>query len=248
MADQNTALPIRSPQDADQRVQTKVVDFTTPAQGLTVDSSGAASTNETKIAGTAVAVNNGSANAGTQRVTIADDSTGQVRLAAGAATIGSLAANQSVNVNQIAGTTTAVNTGNANAGTQRVVLASDQPTVSVSLGNPSGTLVEDFKNATAIAVSATDNHDYTVTALTTLTLKRIYASASGKAKMEVSIDFGAGLVLQFVQFNSTANPNMEVDLLQLGVTVAAGLVVRVAMTNLDLAAQNLYSTINGTEN
>jgi hypothetical protein len=78
----------------------------------------------------------------------------------------------------------------------------------------------------------------------TLTLNKIYASASGKAKMEVFLDS----VLTYVEFNSTANPNMEVDLRQLGVTVGAGLVVRVAMTNLDLAAQNLYSTIIGTEN
>jgi hypothetical protein len=43
-----------------------------------------------------------------------------------------IAANSSVNVAQVGGTTTTTNTGNASAGTQRVVLATDQPTVPVS--------------------------------------------------------------------------------------------------------------------
>ena len=42
-----------------------------------------------------------------------------------------LPANASVNLNQVAGTGLAVNTGNASAGTQRVVLATDQPSVMV---------------------------------------------------------------------------------------------------------------------
>lgn len=44
-------------------------------------------------------------------------------------TIGSLPANVSVNMEQVAGTTTDTNTGNASAGTQRVVLASNQPAI-----------------------------------------------------------------------------------------------------------------------
>jgi len=48
-----------------------------------------------------------------------------VVLGAGAATIGALTANQSINVAQIAGTTTAVNNGVVGAGVQRVTIASD---------------------------------------------------------------------------------------------------------------------------
>jgi len=43
-----------------------------------------------------------------------------------------LPANQSVNLNQVVGTTCDVNTGNASAGTQRVVLASNQPAVPIT--------------------------------------------------------------------------------------------------------------------
>lgn len=46
--------------------------------------------NVTKLAGTAISVNNGTTDAGTQRVTISSDSTGQVKLAAGVAEIGNV--------------------------------------------------------------------------------------------------------------------------------------------------------------
>ena len=58
--------------------------------------------------------------------------TGAVVLAAGAAVVGSLAANQSVNNAQTAGVATAAGAGVSTAGTQRMVLATDviQPAVS----------------------------------------------------------------------------------------------------------------------
>lgn len=37
MADQNTSLPVRSEADIDERLQSKIVDFTTPTQGMEVD-------------------------------------------------------------------------------------------------------------------------------------------------------------------------------------------------------------------
>lgn len=122
--------------------------------------------------------------------------------------------------------------------------------VFVTSAGPSGTHVNDYKDATAIAGAASDNHDYTVTALKTLTLNSVLASASGKAKMEIQIEtaVASGVFLtKFVQFNSTADTNMEVVLTD-SISVAAGVRVRVIMTNLDKAAQDLYSTICGTEN
>ncbi len=52
---------------------------------------------------------------------------GSETLAAGSNVIGSLTANQSVNTAQVAGTTTDTNSGSKSAGTQRVVIATDQP-------------------------------------------------------------------------------------------------------------------------
>lgn len=68
---------------------------------------------------------NGVAGTGVQRVTLASDSTGQVTLAAGAATIGALTANQSVNVAQINGVTPLMGNGASGTGAARVTIAND---------------------------------------------------------------------------------------------------------------------------
>lgn len=77
------------------------------------------------FAGVLGVAGNGVSGTGVQRVTIASDSTGQVTLATGAATIGALTANQSVNVAQINGVTTTMGNGVSGTGVQRVTLASD---------------------------------------------------------------------------------------------------------------------------
>lgn len=89
-------------------------------------------TNLSQMSGTAISMNNGTTDAGTQRVTLSSDSTGQVKLATGANTIGALTANQSVNLAQVAGTTTSTGNGTANAGCQRVTIASDNTAFSVN--------------------------------------------------------------------------------------------------------------------
>lgn len=89
--------------------------------------------NTGSINGVATTMGNGVSGTGVQRVTLASDSTGQVALAAGSATIGALTANQSINAAQLAGTTTDTNSGNKSAGTLRVVLATDQPALTNKL-------------------------------------------------------------------------------------------------------------------
>jgi hypothetical protein len=68
-----------------------------------------------------VAGGSGTVGATTQRVVLATD----VALPAGTNVIGALSANQSVNVAQIAGTTTSTGNGTSGAGVQRVTIASD---------------------------------------------------------------------------------------------------------------------------
>ena len=61
--------------------------------------------------------------------------TGQtIGLSSGAAVIGALTANQSVNTTQLNGVAVAVGTGASSTGTQRVILATDQGTIPVSSG------------------------------------------------------------------------------------------------------------------
>lgn len=86
--------------------------------------SGAQATQST-FAGVLATTGNGVSGTGVQRVTLASDSTGQVALAAGAATIGALTANQTVNVAQINGVTTTMGNGASGTGVQRVTIASD---------------------------------------------------------------------------------------------------------------------------
>lgn len=112
-----------------------------------------AQTDITTMNGVAVSMNNGTSDPGTQRVTLASDSTGRVALASGSNTVGtvtvnslpsivvsalpsipagsntigtvSITPNSSVDIAQVGGTATSVNNGTVDAGTQRVTLASD---------------------------------------------------------------------------------------------------------------------------
>lgn len=112
-----------------------------------------------------------------------------------------------------------------------------------------GTHINDYKDASSIAAAGTDNHDYTVTAGKTLYLTQVESSGSGKAKMLLQIETGVATGVftpKFAQFNSTATSDMQLTLTQ-SIIVAAGVRVRVTMTNRDNQAQDLYSTICGTE-
>jgi hypothetical protein len=112
-----------------------------------------------------------------------------------------------------------------------------------------GTEVGAYNTAAAIAAAATSNHVYTVTAGKTLLLKQIEATASGKAKIEVQVETGVATgvyTTKFVQFNSTANPNMSIHL-ESPISVAAGVRVQIIRTNKDQQAQDLYSTLLGQE-
>lgn len=110
-----------------------------------------------------------------------------------------------------------------------------------------GTAKADFKMASAIASGASDNHDYT--AIGAFMLNQVEAAGSGKAKMIISIETGVAtgtFTTRFVQFNSTAETNMSIIFAD-PLPVAAGVRVRVSMSNRDLLAQDLYSTICGLE-
>jgi acylphosphatase len=112
-----------------------------------------------------------------------------------------------------------------------------------------GTEINSYNTAASIAGGASSNHDYTVSGGTTLLLKQIEASASGKMKIEVQIETGVATNVfntRFVQFNSTANTNMSIHL-DAPISVAAGVRVRVIRTNRDNQSQDVYSTISGIE-
>lgn len=119
--------------------------------------------------------------------------------------------------------------------------------VYVTSGAASGSEVNDYDTAAAVAAAASDNHDYTVTG-TTLLLKQITAAASGKMKVELQVGPIASLVSKGVWFNSTASPNIDITLAQpIEVPVTGTGTVRLIRTNLESSAQDVYSTIIGSD-
>lgn len=161
---------------------------------------------------------------------------------------------------QLGNATGAADYGNGATGAQTLRVAANLAVAGadVSASNPVpvviasdnvGTEVNAYNTASAIAAGASSNHDYTVTALKTLLLTQIEATASGRAKIEVQVETGVAtgtFQTRFVQFNSTAETNMSIQL-KSPISVAAGVRVRVIRTNRDLLPQDLYSTISGQE-
>lgn len=96
---------------------------------------------------------------------------GTVTANAGSGTF-NIQANASVNVNQIGGTAVTTNIGNAGAGTQRVVLASDQPVLSTVATTPTIATYSASVNGLVTALLATDI--FTITGSGTKTVK-VYA-------------------------------------------------------------------------
>lgn len=131
--------------------------------------------------------------------------------------------------------TLAINTD----GSINVIVSEDVP----------GDEIVDFNTSAAVAKNVTVNHDYTVTAAKTFTGEELFASGSGKLKVEVQLETAAASGVFdtiFVGFNSTANPNVDIRLDRM-VKQVAGAIVRIAITNRDNQAQDVYSTLTGIE-
>lgn len=190
------------------------------------------------VAGATTSVNNGTVDAGTLRVTLASNSTGQVALAAGSATIGALTANQTVNLAQVNGVTPLMGNGVSGTGAQRVTLASDS-TGQVALAAGSATIgaltANQSVNIAQIAgVTATPSTDYLqdgALTVSTTTGPMMMARASAVTPTSVSADndaamlwvrpSGALMVSQLDPCSSEAKITAPFSLIARGVIVAA---------------------------
>lgn len=117
--------------------------------------------------------------------------------------------------------------------------------INVVVQEDTGTETVDFNTTAAVAGGATSNHDLVFASASKLF--QIEASASGKLKIEVQIETGAATGVfntKLVAFNSTANPNISLELSKYA-SIPAGARVRVIRTNKDMQAQDVYSTIVG---
>jgi hypothetical protein len=227
MADYDSSLPVRTENAGD--VIAKIADANTPSQQLAIDVSGKITTK----------LNDGSGNS-------LSSTGGALHIADGG---GSITVDGSVTV-----TATQLDIDDLNA-TDDAVSAwlKDEAGNAFSSGNPlpveiisstSGTEVNAYDTQATLAAAASDNHDYTVSG--TMIFKGVWATASGKLKVEVQIDPDglSGYSTKYVGFNSTANPNIDLKFSQ-SLELANGALVRVIRTNLDKASMDVYSTIEG---
>ena len=231
MSDIASSLPIRTELNGD--VVTKLCDGTTVSQTLAIDNTGAASVKmkngvtdpasiEVVVAGAAIDPR------AIRALTSTDVVTANIKDSAGASiTVGQKAMEASV----------------------PVVIANNQSPIPVQVvAGVFGTEVDDYKED-VVTTAAPVNHDYSITALKTLKIEKIWASASGKIKIEVQTSSNGTLfVTKFVGFNSTSNPNIDIDLANMILSDSgAGAKIRIIKTNLDKATQSIYSTISGVE-
>jgi hypothetical protein len=126
--------------------------------------------------------------------------------------------------------------------------SSANPLPVASVDVEAGTKIHDYDPAVGIAaLGGTDNHDYTVTVGKTLKFKQVIASASDKMKVEVQIGPSGGPFITKAVLFSTATNTIIDETFADPIDVASGNVVRLIRTNRDNLAQDLYSTIVGTE-
>lgn len=184
------------------------------------------SVNQAQIAGTATDTNSGVKSAGTQRVVLATDQpaltnalkvdgsavtqpvsgtitanagTGPFPVSdnAGSLTVDASAATFGVNQAQVSGTAISVNSGAKDAGTQRVILASDQTVVPVS--DNAGSLTVDAPAGTPVFVRLSDG----AAAITTLPVSLAAAVAVTDNSGSLTVDAPVGTPVFVTQTPST---------------------------------------------
>lgn len=255
MADFDSQLPVRSEADGDGRVQTKLVDSTNPgSQQGEIDSD-----NNLHVEV------NGDDPGGTERILRLSEQ-GHASIDgihdgtnnSDPSNIGLIAHSRAASPSDTEQTerlTSVIDSG----GTIRALdialhdesgnaYSSSNP-LPVTISNTEGTLVHDYQTTASVAGGSSVQHDYTVSSSTTLSVEQVWATGSGKIKLELQVEdsVGAGTyTTQAVGFNSTADPNINFAL-ERPIEVSADVNVRVQLTNRDRQAQDLYSTLVGVE-
>jgi len=142
-----------------------------------------------------------------------------------------------VNQTQVDGTAVSVNTGNADAGTQRVVIASNQPAIAVTFGVV-GTPTYDYATTPSLASGATATHSVAGP----ITVDAVEASASGELKLTVAWGITGSEVTYMQQFTSASNKNAEWKFPQ-SIVLASGSSIKLTIKNQDTSAMDVYSSV-----
>ena len=258
MSDQPTALPVRSEADGtDERLQSKIVDFTTPAQGMEVDTDNNAhveihghkpdgSTDVVmRLSQLGVPNSDGLYDVTDNSKPSSSADIAHSRDAAPDET------KQTLRVTAIAGEANSVcKDVSLHDGTGQYYDQNNP--LPVSIEESPGSEICDYQTDAAVAKDASADHDYSVIDGNILLFTGFSASGSGKIKVEVQIGDGAVsevFATKEVNFNSTANTNVNFTFptpIKV-VGTANSTTVRITLTNRDNSAQDLYSTIFGLE-
>jgi hypothetical protein len=242
MSDYNSSLPVRTENNGD--VVARIADATLPSQQLKVNADGSINVTD----------NGASLTVDATDLDIRDLSASQDNVAISDGT-DTLAVNSDGSINAVV-TATNLDIRDLTSATDSVAADIRVGGNAVSVSNPvpvfvsaniAGTEINDYNTAASVAANASSNHDYL--AVGEFLLTQISASASGKMRIEVRVETAANSNVfntRFVQFNSTANPNINIAL-KSPISVPAGARVRVVRTNRDNQPQDLYSTISGQE-
>ncbi len=137
--------------------------------------------------------------------------------------------------------------GSDDGGTTQRVLKTDAAgrlDVVVS-ASAAGDEINDYQTSAAVAKDGVVNHDYTVSVGKTLRLTQIIAAGAGRKKVELISDPLGTPVSHFVSFgeaHADAGATFATPL-----EFAASTVLRLAVTNTDNSASDLYSNLIGQE-
>jgi hypothetical protein len=119
----------------------------------------------------------------------------------------------------------------------------------VSSSDVAGNSVDNYQTSASLAAGSSVSLDYTVSAGKTFYTRQFWAAGSGKIKLQCEYETAAasGIFNTFwVGFNSTADTNILIPVPS-AKTQVTGARIRMVISNLDLAAQDVYSTLSGTE-
>ena len=172
--------------------------------------------------------------------------TNAVQLTAGAAVIGALTANQSTNTTQIGGNAVSVGSGASGTGTQRVILATDQATVPVSMGLSYTTTDSGLLTSASLAAGASVTLSGTIATTGTVKLFDASVSSSVAIKAVLQVFNGSTAVMKRVFF-VPANASLLYEPTRydaISFTGATGACFQWVITNNDNAnAADVYASI-----
>ena len=256
--DYNSALPVRDKTDADEKLQSKIIDYSTASQGMSVNTDGEAHVRvfgEDPAAADIGLKLSELGNANTDgKYDVSDNtkpsSNGLIAHDRNESpTVAQQIKRVTAKTGAVSTTVTALDVAIRDANAEPFSEVNPLPVYNVD--DVPGEEVHDFKDADAIVKDGSDNHDYEVADGETLLLMGVLSSGSGKLKAEVLLGDGGGteaFVVKAVNFNSTASPEANFDFFKVPLKVvgtANGTNIRVKLTNLDGGPQSLYSTIIG---